>query len=57
MERQPATYADLEALPDNRVGEIVGDVLHVSPRPAGPPTVAASLLFAALRKASPEFSR
>ena len=44
MEHKPATYADLEALPDNVVGEIVGGVLHVSPRPAGPHTVAASLL-------------
>ena len=48
MERKPATYADLEALPDNRVGQIFGGVLHVSPRPAGPHTVAASLLGGAL---------
>jgi Uma2 family endonuclease len=32
--RRPATYADLEALPDNVVGEIVDGELHVSPRPA-----------------------
>jgi Uma2 family endonuclease len=36
MERKRATYADLEALPDNVVGEIIGGVLHASPRPAGP---------------------
>jgi Uma2 family endonuclease len=30
----PATYADLEALPPNRVGEILGGVLISSPRPA-----------------------
>lgn len=35
MERKPATYADLEALPDNVVGELIGGVLHASPRPAG----------------------
>ena len=44
MERKPATYADLEALPDNVVGEIVGGVLHASPRPAGPHAVAGSRL-------------
>ena len=30
----PATYADLEALPDNLVGEIVGGRLVASPRPS-----------------------
>ncbi|MFP2931719.1 Uma2 family endonuclease [Pyxidicoccus sp. 3LG] len=44
MERKPATYADLEALPDNVVGELIGGVLHASPRPAGPHSVAASHL-------------
>ncbi|MFP2925057.1 Uma2 family endonuclease [Pyxidicoccus sp. 3LG] len=44
MERKPATYADLEALPDNVVGELIGGELHVSPRPASPHTVAASRL-------------
>ncbi|HEX8434390.1 Uma2 family endonuclease [Archangium sp.] len=44
MERKPATYADLEALPEHVVGEIVAGELHVSPRPAGPHTVAASVL-------------
>lgn len=31
-----ATYADLQALPDNVVGEIVNGDLHVSPRPSLP---------------------
>ncbi|PKN55910.1 MAG: hypothetical protein CVU56_18900 [Deltaproteobacteria bacterium HGW-Deltaproteobacteria-14] len=38
------TYADIEALPSNVVGEILGGELFVSPRPAGPHTEAASLL-------------
>ena len=44
MGRKPATYADLEALPGNVVGELIGGELHVSPRPAAPHTVAASRL-------------
>ena len=40
----PATYADLEALPVNRVGEIVGGVLHATPRPALPHAAASSAL-------------
>ncbi|QRK09144.1 Uma2 family endonuclease [Archangium violaceum] len=44
MGRGPATYADLEALPEGVVGELIGGELHVSPRPAGPHTVAASVL-------------
>jgi hypothetical protein len=32
--KRPATYADIEALPENLVGEIVGGELFVSPRPA-----------------------
>lgn len=31
---KPATYADIEALPDNMVGEILFGVLHANPRPA-----------------------
>ncbi|WP_404367320.1 Uma2 family endonuclease [Corallococcus coralloides] len=34
MTRKPATYADLEALPSNQVGEIVNGELYASPRPA-----------------------
>jgi Uma2 family endonuclease len=48
MERKPATYADLEALPDNVVGELIGGVLHASPRPAAPHALAASRLGIAL---------
>lgn len=32
--RREATYADLEALPPNYVGEIIGGELYVSPRPS-----------------------
>jgi Uma2 family endonuclease len=32
--KRPATYADIEALPEHLVGEIVGGELVVSPRPA-----------------------
>jgi Uma2 family endonuclease len=31
---RPATYADLEALPANQIGEIVRGVLYANPRPA-----------------------
>ena len=31
---RPATYADIEALPPDVVGEILGGILHVHPRPA-----------------------
>ncbi|MFY0614034.1 MAG: Uma2 family endonuclease [Hyphomicrobiaceae bacterium] len=31
---KPATYADIEALPENMVGEILFGVLHAHPRPA-----------------------
>jgi Uma2 family endonuclease len=44
MERKPASYADLEALPDNVVGEIVAGTLYASPRPAAPHTRSASRL-------------
>ena len=44
MERKPASYADLEALPDTVVGEIVDGTLYASPRPAGRHTLAASRL-------------
>ncbi|MFP2912151.1 Uma2 family endonuclease [Pyxidicoccus sp. 3LFB2] len=48
MERKPATYADLEALPDTVVGELIDGVLHASPRPAWPHALAASRLGIAL---------
>jgi hypothetical protein len=41
---RPATYADLEALPPNLVGEIVRGVLYASPRPASPHAAASSAI-------------
>jgi Uma2 family endonuclease len=41
---RPARHADLEALPENVVGEIVDGELHVSPRPASRHTYAAAQL-------------
>jgi Uma2 family endonuclease len=41
---RPATYADLLALPENMVGEIVDGELYASPRPASPHARASSLL-------------
>jgi Uma2 family endonuclease len=43
-----ATYADLEALPDNLVGEIVDGELYASPRPAPRHARASSVLGGAL---------
>lgn len=40
MERKRATYADLEALPDTVIGELIDGVLYASPRPSGPHNVA-----------------
>ncbi|MFP2907127.1 Uma2 family endonuclease [Pyxidicoccus sp. 3LFB2] len=48
MERKPATYADIEALPDNVVGELIGGALYASPRPAGAHAIGASNLGGAL---------
>ncbi|WP_437671310.1 Uma2 family endonuclease [Sorangium sp. So ce131] len=39
-----ATYADLEAVPPNKVAELIGGVLHVLPRPAPRHARAASSL-------------
>ena len=44
MGRKPATYADLEALPPETVGELIDGVLYASPRPAVPHAVASSVL-------------
>lgn len=44
--RKPARYASLEALPPNLVGEIIGDSLYASPRPAPSHALAASGLGA-----------
>jgi Uma2 family endonuclease len=52
--RQFATYADLEALPPNVVGEIVQGVLHASPRPrvvhANASSALGAELFVAFRR-------
>ena len=48
LERKPASYADLEALPDSVIGELIAGTLFTSPRPAGPHTLAASRLGIAL---------
>jgi Uma2 family endonuclease len=42
--QRPATYADIEALPSNMVGEIIRGVLYASPRPASPHAAASSAL-------------
>jgi len=44
MDKKPATYADLEALPETVVGELIDGELHVSPRPAPRHALAASRL-------------
>jgi Uma2 family endonuclease len=41
-------YSELEALPENLVGEIIGGELHVQPRPAAPHALAGSSLGADL---------
>ena len=41
----PATYADIEALPEHLVGEIIDGELIVSPRPASPHAIASSRLL------------
>jgi Uma2 family endonuclease len=42
--KRHATYEDLFNLPEHQVGEIIGGVLEVSPRPAKPNAHAASVL-------------
>jgi Uma2 family endonuclease len=42
--KRPATYADIEALPPNMVGEIIHGVLYANPRPATPHAAATSAL-------------
>ncbi len=42
--KRPATYADIVALPEHLVGEIIAGELHVSPRPAPPHAVAGSVI-------------
>lgn len=42
--KRPATYADIEALPEHLVGELIEGELFVSPRPASLHTLASSRL-------------
>ena len=49
-----ATYAEIEALPPNLVGEIIGGILYASPRPASPHARAATTLGEEL---GPPFNR
>ena len=51
---RPPLYDQLEALPDNQVGEIVDGVLYASPRPATPHARAASQVSFSL---GPPFDR
>src|SRR5438128_8452332 len=48
MGRKRATYADLEAVPPEKVAELIDGELFVSPRPRGRHAKAAGLLFADL---------
>lgn len=48
MGKRPATYADLEALPPNMVGEIIAGELYASPRPAMPHTLLTTQLASEL---------
>lgn len=45
---RPATYADIEALPDHLVGEILDGELYATPRPAFPHAFTATVLTADL---------
>jgi Uma2 family endonuclease len=45
---RPATYADLEELPNNIVAEILDGELHASPRPAPPHAIAGASLTMAI---------
>ena len=49
MTQKPATYADLEALPSDKIGELIGGVLYASPRPSLSHGWAASELLGELR--------
>jgi Uma2 family endonuclease len=44
VEKPRATYEDLVKVPENKVAEIVDGELYVSPRPAAPHTLVASVL-------------
>ena len=44
VDKRRATYEDLLKVPDGKVAEIVDGELYVSPRPAAPHALAASVL-------------
>jgi len=48
IEKRRATYEDLREVPDNKVAELIDGELYVSPRPAAPHALAASVLLADL---------
>lgn len=48
-QRRTATYADIEALPPNMVGEIAFGVLHTHPRPRPRHGIAAGEVYSELR--------
>lgn len=48
MSRKKATYADLVAVPEFLVAEIIGGELYTSPRPASPHALAASAIGSVL---------
>src|SRR3954454_16295802 len=47
---RPATYADLEALPENLVGELIDGELFASPRPAPIHAEATGSIYSWLRE-------
>ncbi|RYZ37303.1 MAG: Uma2 family endonuclease [Myxococcaceae bacterium] len=51
MAKKPATYADLEALPEHVVGEIIAGELYASPRPSALHVTAESYLQILLGRA------
>jgi len=51
---KPATYADLEALPDHVVGELLDGVLYATPRPAPRHAGTYTRLIGALDAADPD---
>jgi Uma2 family endonuclease len=54
LARRFATYEDILAAPEHMVAEIIDGELHLQPRPAGPHTVAATVL---VEEIGPPFRR
>jgi Uma2 family endonuclease len=46
--RRPATFADIDALPEGISGELIDGVLYTNPRPTGPALLAATMLYGEL---------